>query len=213
MWFRHAASPTLRSPSCERARSALEYASCPRPSCDRRRLWTPERCAGWQRLTGRRPDLFEYAPGTRGLQPRGSEGAGRSLALPHAALPRAGSKKACDPPAPAAWSDSTEVCAYPKSGCPPLLHCRAAAREGDQHEGADRHRSPLNKATNAVAAIDERAELLEYAVFSTNRAGLRSLARWGKRFPERRSLGGGRCRRAGTLRRPPCASSPLERWS
>jgi transposase len=43
-----------------------------------------------------------------------------------------------------------------------------------------------HKATNAVAAIDERGELLEYAVFSTNRAGLRSLARWGKRFPERR---------------------------
>ncbi len=42
-----------------------------------------------------------------------------------------------------------------------------------------------HKATNAVAAIDERAELLEYAVFSTNRAGLRSLGRWGKRFPER----------------------------
>lgn len=32
-----------------------------------------------------------------------------------------------------------------------------------------------HKATNAVAAIDERGELLEYAVFSTNRAGLRSL--------------------------------------
>jgi transposase len=43
-----------------------------------------------------------------------------------------------------------------------------------------------HKATNAVAAIDERGELLEYAVFSTNRAGVRSLARWGKRFPERR---------------------------
>ena len=44
-----------------------------------------------------------------------------------------------------------------------------------------------HKATNAAAAINERAEeLLEYAVFSTNRAGLRSLERWGKRFPERR---------------------------
>lgn len=43
-----------------------------------------------------------------------------------------------------------------------------------------------HKATNAVAAIDERGELLEYAVFSTNRPGLRSLARWGKRFPKRR---------------------------
>ncbi len=43
-----------------------------------------------------------------------------------------------------------------------------------------------HKATNAVAAIDEHGELLEYAVFATNRSGLRSLARWGKRFPNRR---------------------------
>ncbi len=43
-----------------------------------------------------------------------------------------------------------------------------------------------HKATNAVAAVDEHGELLEYAVFSTNRAGLRSLGRWGKRFAERR---------------------------
>lgn len=55
-----------------------------------------------------------------------------------------------------------------------------------------------HKATNAVAAIDERGELLGYAVFSTGRAGLRSLARWGKRFLERRwaveGAGGlGRC--------------------
>jgi hypothetical protein len=41
-------------------------------------------------------------------------------------------------------------------------------------------------ATNALAAIDERGKLLEYAVFSTNRAGLRSLVRWSKRFLERR---------------------------
>jgi transposase len=47
--------------------------------------------------------------------------------------------------------------------------------------GVDPH-----KATNAVAAIDERGRLLEYAVFSTSRAGLRSLARWAKRFPSRR---------------------------
>jgi len=43
-----------------------------------------------------------------------------------------------------------------------------------------------HKATNAVAAIDERGELLEYAVFATNSAGLRSLKRWGKRFSDRR---------------------------
>jgi len=47
--------------------------------------------------------------------------------------------------------------------------------------GVDPH-----KATNAVATIDERGRLLEYAVFSTSRAGLRSLARWAKRFPSRR---------------------------
>jgi transposase len=41
-----------------------------------------------------------------------------------------------------------------------------------------------HKATNALAAIDERGKLLEYADFSTDRAGLRSLVRWGKRFPE-----------------------------
>lgn len=43
-----------------------------------------------------------------------------------------------------------------------------------------------HKATNAVAAIDERGRPLEYAVFATNRAGLRSLVRWAKRFPTRR---------------------------
>jgi hypothetical protein len=96
----------------------------------------------------------------------------------------AGSKKACDPPAPAAWSDSTEVCAYPKSGCPPRIYI--VGQRGKEINmrvliGIDPH-----KATNAVAAIDERGELLEYAVFCTNRAGLRSLQRWGKRFPERR---------------------------
>ncbi len=47
--------------------------------------------------------------------------------------------------------------------------------------GVDPH-----KATNAVAAIDERGRLLEYAVFATNRAGLRSLALWAKRFSSRR---------------------------
>jgi transposase len=63
-------------------------------------------------------------------------------------------------------------------------HCRPA-REGDQHGGTDIGIDPY-KATNTLAVIDERAKLLEYAVFSTNRAGLRSLVRWGKRFPERR---------------------------
>ncbi len=47
--------------------------------------------------------------------------------------------------------------------------------------GVDPH-----KVTNALAAIDECGQLLEYAVFATNRAGLRSLVRWAKRFPSRR---------------------------
>ncbi len=47
--------------------------------------------------------------------------------------------------------------------------------------GVDPH-----KATNAVAALDPRGELVEHACFSTNRAGLRALERWGQRFPERR---------------------------
>ncbi len=45
--------------------------------------------------------------------------------------------------------------------------------------GVDPH-----KATNA--AIDEGGRLIELAVFPTNRAGLRALERWGKRFEKRR---------------------------
>jgi len=47
--------------------------------------------------------------------------------------------------------------------------------------GVDPH-----KGTNAVAVLNDREGLLEYAVFATDRAGLRSLARWAKRFGERR---------------------------
>src|SRR5215212_6168153 len=48
--------------------------------------------------------------------------------------------------------------------------------------GVDPH-----KASVAVAAVDEAAgELLERASFPQDRAGLRSLERWAKRFPERR---------------------------
>ena len=44
-----------------------------------------------------------------------------------------------------------------------------------------------HKASLAVAAIDEASgELLEPAAFPQNRAGLRSLERWARRFPERR---------------------------
>jgi hypothetical protein len=48
--------------------------------------------------------------------------------------------------------------------------------------GVDPHKTSL-----AVAAIDEAtSELLERASFSQDRAGLRSLQRWARRFPERR---------------------------
>jgi transposase len=48
--------------------------------------------------------------------------------------------------------------------------------------GVDPHKGSL-----AVAALDEATgELLERAGFAQNRAGLRSLERWAKRFPERR---------------------------
>jgi transposase len=60
--------------------------------------------------------------------------------------------------------------------------------------GVDPH-----KASVAVAAVDEaRGELVEGASFPQDRAGLKSLKRWAKRFPERRwavenagGLGGG----------------------
>jgi transposase len=47
--------------------------------------------------------------------------------------------------------------------------------------GVDPH-----KASVAVAVVDEVGELLERASFPQNRAGLRVLERWAKRFPERR---------------------------
>jgi integrase len=47
--------------------------------------------------------------------------------------------------------------------------------------GVDPH-----KATNAVAAVDGGGKLIELATFPTNRSGLRSLERWGKRFEKPR---------------------------
>jgi len=47
--------------------------------------------------------------------------------------------------------------------------------------GVDPH-----KASIAVAVVDEVGELIECAAFLQNRAGLRALRRWAKRFPERR---------------------------
>jgi transposase len=47
--------------------------------------------------------------------------------------------------------------------------------------GVDPH-----KAAVAVAALDEVGEFVESATFAQNRAGLRALERWAKRFPEQR---------------------------
>jgi transposase len=47
--------------------------------------------------------------------------------------------------------------------------------------GVDSH-----KASVALAAVDEVGELIECASFPQNRAGLRALERWAKRFCERR---------------------------
>jgi len=47
--------------------------------------------------------------------------------------------------------------------------------------GVDPH-----KATNAAAILNDHGELLECANFAQDRAGLRALERWAKRFPERR---------------------------
>ena len=47
--------------------------------------------------------------------------------------------------------------------------------------GVDPH-----EATNVVAAIDQRGELVGQENFPANREGLRALGRWAKRFPERR---------------------------
>jgi transposase len=56
------------------------------------------------------------------------------------------------------------------------------AHEGKVLIGVDPH-----KASVATAVIDEaRGDLLERASFPQNRAGLRSLERWARRFPERR---------------------------
>jgi transposase len=46
--------------------------------------------------------------------------------------------------------------------------------------GVDPH-----KGVNVVAAIDEDGELIGHEIFPANRAGLRKLGRWAKRFPER----------------------------
>ena len=48
--------------------------------------------------------------------------------------------------------------------------------------GVDPHKGSV-----AIAVVDEvKGEFVERASFPQNRAGLRSLERWAKRFPERR---------------------------
>src|SRR5215218_2552896 len=85
-------------------------------------------------------------------------------------------------------SDSKEVWEHrPKSECPSRANGRGST-ETEVHAlmkvliGVDPHKGSV-----AVAAVDEASgELLERASFPQDRAGLRSLERWAKRFPERR---------------------------
>ena len=89
------------------------------------------------------------------------------------------------PPVPGVRSDSKEVCARPEVG---MSFARANGVGPTETEvrmevliGVDPH-----KASVAVAAVNEAGQFLEGAHFSHNRAGLRALERWSKRFPERR---------------------------
>src|SRR3712207_2151127 len=74
-----------------------------------------------------------------------------------------------------------------KSECPsraPMAEVRPKRRYARMKVliGVDPH-----KASVAVAVVDEAfGELVEHAAFPQNRAGLRSLQRWAKRYPERR---------------------------
>src|SRR5215211_3826347 len=75
----------------------------------------------------------------------------------------------------------------PKSECPSRANGRGPT-ETEVHAlmkvliGVDPH-----KASVAVAALDEaKGEFLERANFPQDRAGLRALERWARRFPERR---------------------------
>jgi transposase len=94
------------------------------------------------------------------------------------------------PPVPGVRSDSKEVCVCVRhevgmsfaradgTGVRPKRRCARMK----VLLGVDPH-----KASVAVAVVDEaKGELVERATFPQNRAGLRSLERWAKRFPERR---------------------------
>ncbi len=94
------------------------------------------------------------------------------------------------PPAPGAWSDSKEVCARHEVGMS-FAQANSGGRGPTETEvrahmkvlvGVDPH-----KASVALAVVDQAGgEFVECASFPQNRAGLRSLERWAKRFPERR---------------------------
>src|SRR5215212_2585561 len=90
--------------------------------------------------------------------------------------------------APGGRSDSKEVCAHHEVGM-------SFAHADGTEVRAKRRCAPMkvligvdpHKTSVAVAAVDEAAgELLERASFSQDRAGLRALERWAKRFSERR---------------------------
>jgi transposase len=95
---------------------------------------------------------------------------------------------ACVPPVPGARSGSKEVCARHEVGMPFARVDGRGPTETEVHAlmkvliGVDPHKASL-----AVAALDEAtSDLLERASFPQDRAGLRRLERWAKRFPERR---------------------------
>jgi hypothetical protein len=77
-----------------------------------------------------------------------------------AALPRAGSKRACVPAAPTARGGSTEVCNGSKSGCPPrasvVAYTYGEVEGMEVLIGVDPH-----KATNSAAAVGGAGELPE----------------------------------------------------
>jgi transposase len=96
---------------------------------------------------------------------------------------------ACVPPVPGVRSGSKEVCARREVGmsfarATMMAEVRPKRRYARMKVliGVDPH-----KASVAVAAVDEATgELLERAAFPQDRAGLRSLESWAKRFPEHR---------------------------
>src|SRR5215207_3272900 len=113
-----------------------------------------------------------------------------SLANFLSSVRRAGLFSACVPPVPAACGVTQKRYGIrsPKSECPSRATMVTEVRPKRRYArmkvliGVDPH-----KASVALAAIDEaKGELLERASFSQDRASLRALERWAKRFPERR---------------------------